>query len=149
MSQKVFALALVMLCIFSACGNGNSKKSKEIMFSAEEINWGIVNNKEDYWVSNTWEVLYDGTVKHSEKYHLTGVKNKKNWKMDQDQLNLLQSILKKDFQEQEDRSDNAADGVGWDMVYYNEEHEEIHHFNGYIYGVEPLEKIASILDNMQ
>ena len=145
MDVRVIVFALVSLFIFSGCGKESSEGSDRVMFTAEEINWSMENSGEDHWTSNTWEVSYDGTVEYSEKYNLTGVKNKKNWKLKKDQLRLLQEILETDFQTQKDAYDSAADGSGWDMVYYNKNHGEIYHFNGYIYGIEPLEKISSIL----
>ncbi|WP_230398097.1 hypothetical protein [Novisyntrophococcus fermenticellae] len=131
MDGRVVILVLISLFIFSGCSEESYEKSNKVMFIAEEVNWSTENSSEDYWINNTWEVSYDGTVKYSETYNLTGVKNKKNWKLKKDQLHLLQDILENDFQKLEDEYDSAADGIGWNMVYYNKNSEEISEFDDF------------------
>ncbi len=164
---------ICMLCIFilfcfftMSCGKANNiNKEKKVdgeikeisttpselhekMFLATRSCWGEVSNTQDYLEDTQWTVYYDGTVEKCEFYHISGYTQKSIWKLNDTEFEQLCKILNKDFQKKIKEVD-ACDGDGWSMQLYGEDGTVLHSFDGYIYGVDALEKIEVIISNTE
>ena len=115
-----------------------------LILSATSFNSGEVDGSSDYWEKSEYKLYTNGTVVFSNTYNISGKKDEKTYKIDNETMDRILEILDGDFNKySEDYS--STDGVTWQLKYYNSNGDVIHEFNGYIYGKKILEELIDLL----
>ena len=149
----ILLIVIVTLIIAIIVYNTYVKKSEEpviggdvdfLLFSATTNNSGMVNESSDYWKHTDYKLYTNGTVVFSSTYNISGKRDEKTYKIDNEKMNKIIEILDGDFNKYT-KDYSATDGETWHLQYYNSKGDVIHEFNGYIYGNKVLEKLVNLL----
>lgn len=116
---------------------------KKIILKVIHQNWGLIGPGD--WENKEWKIYNDLSVEIKIIYRPNESIILKN-KISKITYNKL---LKNINSSKEDKSSvNALDGSAWEFIEYNENKEIWKRDLGYIYGIEPLEKIGEILEKL-
>ena len=118
-----------------------------LLLKATERNWGLMGPGD--WDRRSWKIYDDGWFQYKEQYR-SGADEElpeipdvvEEGSMTEVQLQQLMDLLESDWSQE--RTD-ACDGVAWEFKMYRDEEIVKHRELGYIYGVEPYERIVEIL----
>ena len=106
-----FLMALICLSALAGCDTNHIPTSKHtVMLTATSMNWGLVNDQEDYLANKSYTVYYDGAVEYYENYNLSGKKNEDEWEMSDEDINELFKILNGKFLKYDEDYHSARDG---------------------------------------
>lgn len=113
------------------------------LFYVRKMNWGMTcrpNREKKYTVYASGKVVAEGEWGYDDlfKHHGSGFSTEDFAEF----CNLLDGFIGV-----EDDKD-GCDGVGYEMILYNERGNVIHKFYGYIYGNPCLEKIAKSIEKL-
>ena len=117
---------------------------ENLLFRAVWMNWGIKCYPRDEIEKKEWLIFNNKTVSANAWYTKSGKISVGNIALIQEDFNELKKLFEKDFLDACAYKD-AYDGEGWEMTLFERNGNIIHQISGYIYGVEPLEKIAAAL----
>lgn len=98
------------------------------------------------WDSTTWEIYEDLTTEIFESYGDDAIDKKYTIKLEKYLFEEIMINLEK--AKLEDKKVDACDGSAWSIVQYENGKVSWIRETGYIYGIEPLEKIEKILNNL-
>ena len=145
--KKNIPLLIVFVFILSACSLFKSNplhKSEALMFEASSTLWNQVNEEDDFLKSKKYKLAYKGDFSYHEEYNISGIKNKKEVKISEKDLEKIYDILQNKVKD--DKKIIGADGTGCDITFYDENAEELYKFDGNIYDTHKEETVR-LLDS--
>jgi len=116
---------------------------KELILKVIHQNWGPIGPRD--WNNKEWKIYNDLTV----EIKITYRPNESIILKDKLSKITYNKLLKKVNLAKEDKTlIDAIDGSTWEFIEYNKNKEIWKRDLGYIYGIEPLEKIGEILEKL-
>lgn len=120
------------------------EKINNKMFIAKHLNMGLKNPLERFFEEENFIVTYDGMLYYYKSYTNGDFLFPELHRLSHDQINMLISLMKIGLKRNETKYD-CCDGDTWDLRLYNKSGFQVAKFEGYIYGVDRLEKICKYL----
>jgi len=120
---------------------------KDLILCVKHHNWNMIGPGE--WANTEWKIYNDYSVDIKISYNTITDENKNK--------NLICSITEDNYKKLLELINNAKDnkikvdandGSAWELIQYNNGVECWKRDADYIYGIEPLENIAEILNNL-
>ncbi len=119
--------------------------SDKAIFYAKEYP-GMWDSNSEYYKATVWKVYDNGKVIQYDEGSGGITTETRTWELSDEDYSRLRNILSRDFKECDSFPGEAFDGVRWKMIYSGEIYGEGSHFyNDYIYDMEVLEEIETIL----
>ena len=115
-------------------------------FKITWMNWGLICGFRETVVHKIWIIDFDGNVGFYKTYTQNKVSDLIIKKMSNETFNTLKYILSSGFENEKNNRD-GCDGVGYEMILYDDLGQEKHKFCGYIYHSDYLQKIAKLVEN--
>ncbi len=117
-----------------------------IILKATERNWGLIGPGD--WDKRSWKIQDDGWYQYSETFRsgdpdipeIPTVTTEGS--LTEVQFEQLQQYMNADWPNE---STDACDGTAWEFKMYRDSALVKHRDPGYIYGTEPFESIAALL----
>lgn len=166
--RKYFALFIAITILLSSCTPDKNNTNKQIveddvnskidniekeapllnsdatMLKARSMNWGELNENDDYEKTSVYILSYLGELKFHQVYNHSGIKNEKETKISEEDLKTIYDLL--NTKVQTEKNYDGADGTGWNIDFYDENSKVIYNHRGYIYGSHK-EEIIKLLDS--
>ncbi|MDD6216363.1 MAG: hypothetical protein PUB28_06375 [Roseburia sp.] len=153
-----WCICIVTILMLTGCGKlkekdvdiDELKTHDETMFCAIHSNWGEVSKLEDYWVSTTYIVHYDGTLEVTEEYNLSGETTKKTQLADEDLMSIYLFAYNAANNHTFSKAHvDASDGSNWSFTFYDLDGNASDIYNGYTYGIKKLEAVQELLEEYE
>ena len=116
-------------------------------FKIKWMNWGLISGLDEIIIEKIWLIDLDGNVGFYQVYANNKISDIVINKISDKIFNRLTSLLNNGFVGVIDCFD-CCDGVGYEMILYDDFEEIKHKFCGYIYDNNYLEEIVELVDNI-
>lgn len=116
-------------------------------FKIRWMNWGLICGLDEIVTDKIWLIDLDGNIGFYKVYANNKISDIVINKITEENFNKLKSLLNDGFVDMIDCFD-CCDGVGYEMILYNNSGEIMHKFCGYIYDNNYLQEIVNLVDSI-
>ena len=114
------------------------------LFKLKWMNWGLIDGSKKIVVDKIWIIDIEGNVGFYQLYTQNCISDLVISKMSNENFNALINLLNAGFENEKDCHD-ACDGIGYEMILYDDFGKIKHKFCGYIYHNDYLQEIVKLV----
>ena len=120
---------------------------EKLVLNVKHSNWGMMGPGD--WNNTEWNIYDNLIVQIKVSYNPKGgIDNTKEFNCEIDEKFLNNLLDKLNIVKQNDEEVDACDGSAWEYTQYDNGNEVWKRNIGYIYGIKPLEEIATQLNSL-